>query len=503
MFDLVYTDATHKDLGVVQAYSLDAAWGSDENDFELLLPATASLDFGALVYVDGTQIGGVVDDKSPDGTGEVSTVTYHGRTWHGILAYSVIQPDSGKDYYTYSGDANDVIRAIITRQGLQDIFECTGNSGITVSGRFDRYTDVYGGLLKMLTRDSNKRGKLNIEKQPGGKVSLQAVEVGRYTSELDSDRYGFKSTLDMRPVNHLICLGEGDLKERDVVHFYADVNGNVSQTQTQFGINERAMTYDANNSDHDELLKSGREKLEDLQKTSSIDMTLADDTGTFEVGDVVGALDNLTGVYVESIVSKVIVSVGDNGLATYQYEVGDIKTSQSASGGGVSMTTLEDGYVKKTGLRSLGGYVRLYGTATTSAEEMTLTTTYTNPLAGKCASHRVQGAGGYYCGTVDTAAGCVTVSDAGNYLIIAKVYWYRSFTAGDACQLSVLVNGSAASGAYKQTHARAANPYDHDIVAIAADLAAGSKVEIGVANATAARGTAHRTNTTNLTVIKL
>lgn len=363
MFDLVYTDKNHVDQGVLQAYSLDAAWGADENDFQITVAADQVLDFGALVFVDGTQLGGVVDTKAPDGTSDVSFVTYTGRTWHGILGYSVIEPNAGSDYLYYSGDANDVIRTIISRQGLGDIFECRGMSGINVSGRFDRYVNAYDGLMKMLSKNADRQARLAFVKEPGGKCLITAVESARKTDEVDSDRYGFKSTIDSRPVNHLICLGEGDLKDRDVVHLYADKDGNVSTTQTLFGIDEKTETYDYSNAEHDELISKGIERLTELQQTSGVEMTLVEDDGTFEVGDIVGALDNLSGLYVESLVTKVIVNVDEYGFATFSYEVGSTTTASvgSGSGGGVSMTTLQSQLSNFATKAQLGDYVSKSG----------------------------------------------------------------------------------------------------------------------------------------------
>jgi hypothetical protein len=38
-------------------------------------------------------------------------------------------------------------------------------------------------------------------------------------------------TLNNSGVNHLICLGSGELQNRIVVHLYVDADGNISQTQ--------------------------------------------------------------------------------------------------------------------------------------------------------------------------------------------------------------------------------------------------------------------------------
>ena len=36
--DLIYTDSQNKDIGIVKDYTMDLAYGSDENNFELVVP---------------------------------------------------------------------------------------------------------------------------------------------------------------------------------------------------------------------------------------------------------------------------------------------------------------------------------------------------------------------------------------------------------------------------------------------------------------------------------
>ncbi|MGE4599372.1 hypothetical protein ACEWF1_10050, partial [Bifidobacterium longum subsp. longum] len=57
---LVVTDANHVDSMMVEDYSLDCAWGKEENDFELVMSGASTIDAGAYVYVDGSECGGVV-----------------------------------------------------------------------------------------------------------------------------------------------------------------------------------------------------------------------------------------------------------------------------------------------------------------------------------------------------------------------------------------------------------------------------------------------------------
>ena len=53
--DLIYTDSSRKDLGVLQGYKLDEAFGKDENDFEIttdLLNTRLQEDY--FIYIEGT-----------------------------------------------------------------------------------------------------------------------------------------------------------------------------------------------------------------------------------------------------------------------------------------------------------------------------------------------------------------------------------------------------------------------------------------------------------------
>ena len=76
MAELIVTDASHVDQASLEDFTLDAAWGADENDFELTVDRL--IDAGSYVYFDGGECGGVVDslkDSLKDGR---STLTYGG-----------------------------------------------------------------------------------------------------------------------------------------------------------------------------------------------------------------------------------------------------------------------------------------------------------------------------------------------------------------------------------------------------------------------------------------
>lgn len=151
MVELIVTDAGHVDQASLEGFTLDAAWGADENDFELTVDRL--IDAGSYVYFDGGECGGVVDslkDSLKDGR---STLTYGGRTWHGMLANKILEPDRGKDYLTVSGTASTVIGSLISRVGLDGVFDAvdspTAGAQTIKQYQFDRYTDCYTGLRKM------------------------------------------------------------------------------------------------------------------------------------------------------------------------------------------------------------------------------------------------------------------------------------------------------------------------------------------------------------------
>lgn len=147
MVDLIITDSKHVDVRSAVDYTLDCAWGKEENDFELVVSGASTIDAGAYIYIDGSECGGVVDAMEDQLTAGVSTLTYSGRTWHGVLANKILEPDRGRDYLTVSGTASTVIGSLISRVGLDGVFDAvdspTAGAQTIKQYQFDRYTDCY------------------------------------------------------------------------------------------------------------------------------------------------------------------------------------------------------------------------------------------------------------------------------------------------------------------------------------------------------------------------
>lgn len=320
MVDLIITDSKHVDVRSAVDYTLDCAWGKEENDFELVVSGASTIDAGAYIYIDGSECGGVVDAMEDQLTAGVSTLTYSGRTWHGMLADKILEPDKGKDYLTVSGTASSVIGSLISRVGLDAVFDAvdapTAGAQTIKSYQFDRYVDAYSGLRKMCAASGLK---LRLA-YASGKVRVWAEPAAHYGDSIDSDLIDFDATRTWRKPNHLIGLGKGDLAARVVVHWYADAKGNVSQSQSLKGVDEITQVYDYSNAETAELNQKTREKLQELQSEGEVKVTVHEDSGiVFDVGDTVTARDNLTGITVNATISKKIVKVS-GGVMSVDYE---------------------------------------------------------------------------------------------------------------------------------------------------------------------------------------
>ena len=330
--DLIVTDATGKPVASHASYTLDLAFGSGENDFDLQVE-DAALKAGSRIMIDGTEYGGIIDDTDVDVDGGLSTVTWHGRDWHGVLASKIIEPDRNNDYLTLSGTIPVIMRTLVSRAGLQGLFTVTDESADhKTTCQFDRYVDLYSGLVKML-RASGLKLRL---RNDGDKVAMSAMPVRTIGDSIDSDLIDFTVKQAAHPINHLICLGKGELKDRTVIHWYADANGTFSHTQTLKGLDERTATYELSNAEADELEDKGRQKFQELRNASTIDVDIPDGIDA-DVGDLVTGRDNNTGLVVTAEISKKIVKVS-GGVLTVTYESGG-----ASAGGNSGESSIGDG----------------------------------------------------------------------------------------------------------------------------------------------------------------
>ena len=299
-----------------------------------------SLGMGTRLYVPGTEYGGIVQDIS--GATNTDKVTLHGYTWRGILSRHFIEPPPGEDYYDTGdlSDLNDIINNLIVYTGLDNYGLFAASPKRTIQRahyKFDRYISIADGLEKML---ESYGYRLNIRWIPtqlhydfthgvsvmveDGYCELGAVPVKNYGSEIEvsqDSKIDFYSQDYRMGVNHLICLGTGRLAQRTVVHLYADADGNISKTQTFFGVDEIAEVFENPSADADTLEETGISRFQQLLnfKKFTADAKYIDDIN-LSIGDTITGKDLITGTVVTKPIRQKIVKI-TNGIPSVEYTI--------------------------------------------------------------------------------------------------------------------------------------------------------------------------------------
>lgn len=351
MADVILADGKLTPHASVSQVTLDWACGTDENDFELTIDdvLAPNISQGWYFWLDGSDVGGRIVDRRVSVAGGMSTTTWIGQSWTGMLAAKILQPDANQDYLTVSGKLPDILKNLLKRIGLDTVFTVDSSDASILSNwmfQDPRYVDAYTGLRTLLA----SCGRRLDFKASGNKILLGIVPVQTITNTIDSDLVDFKAETNRRAVNHLIGLGSQELKNRLVVNYFADATGVVSQTQTFVGADEVCATYDYSNADLSTLQAETKKHLQELQTGGSVEVTLSDEVGDgLRVDDKIVAADQSSGVNVTAVVTKRIVKI-DSGILTSTFEVGlpvqsananysgSSSSSSGSAGGGVSLT---------------------------------------------------------------------------------------------------------------------------------------------------------------------
>ena len=317
--DLICMDKNGIEKGVLQNYSLDLDCGRT-NDFEISVGIYNNvLKHTDRFYIEDTEYGGIIDSVKSDTRN--SKIYYSGRTWRGILSKKIIRPLPGDDYYIVSGEANEIIAELIDYVDLSNLFVVPGTTDIIINTyRFNRYTDVLSGLTAML-KTANARLKIRYK---NGFVELSAEPGIDYSDEIElsqDKKINFIAEDNRGGVNHLICLGSGELSARQVVDLYVDENGNIGSTQHYFGTDEIVDIFDYPNSESlQELTDNGIRRLQELTNSQSVEVNIED--MELELGDVIAGREAVTGLYISKPITQKIVRI-NNGITKIEYKVGD------------------------------------------------------------------------------------------------------------------------------------------------------------------------------------
>ena len=291
--DLILFDDTMHEIGILTS-DADFEVGSSEalNNFEI---QTVPLDAHGF-YIEGTEYGGVFEYLHEASTSDYQT--RKGWTWRGLLTQSIVIPPSGSDYRIVSGEANGIIRSLLA-DVLGGFFVVPEeDSGCEISSyQFGLYTNLLDGLMDMLS-GYGYRLSIHAEKSGMGApvvVYVEAVPVKMVEGTFNSDSpVEIEMTTNQMGINHLVCMGSGELQNRMRVDLYINKKGAVSQTRYYTGFKERVAYYDYPSAEsRADLIKYGTERLLELASSTTVGVH-ASETEELEVGDMVRAVKGKT-----------------------------------------------------------------------------------------------------------------------------------------------------------------------------------------------------------------
>lgn len=329
--DIILADSNRIEQGfLLSAYTMDIENNSSSTqpnfDFEITLSAEdvnyKGIDYGTYMFVPGTEYGGRFGHLRA--TTQESMAAWEGYTWRGMLDKKIIQPAAGQDYKTVTGDANTILKDLIGDMTPLFVVPDT-DSGIMVTNfQFDRYTTVRKGMEKMLRQYG---GKLHIHAEQGAEnepfyVVVECVKAQNYSTEIeysqDSD-FAFEIENKRNGINHLICLGSGELKDRQVVHLYADAQGNISKTQSFFGVDEITEIYDFSAAESLEDLENyGIERFREVMNRKKFSVDITDGT-EYDIGDIIAGQDFTAGMKITAPVTGKIFRMDEYGAESVEY----------------------------------------------------------------------------------------------------------------------------------------------------------------------------------------
>ena len=322
MISIIVANANGEEVRDLLFKEYDFEVGDEENSYLVTCNSAEweTIEDGSRVYIPNTEYGGLFKRLEVDT--KKGTVACGGYTWRGMLQNKIIIPPTGQDYATDSGELNAVIGARVSA-AFPNLFEgSTTPTGITVNYRYNRYVTLYDGLKAMLKSVGYKM-QISYD-QETAKVVVEAVPIVDYSNQIEySSDMNADYTMNMEAtgINHLICLGQGELKDRVVVHLYVDANGNISTTQTYFGVDEIVSVYDYAGAARADLIQSGTEQLaqEVNKNTFNIELESEKDVA---IGDVVGGRDYITGMKMTAPITTKIVT-WRNGFEKTEYKLSD------------------------------------------------------------------------------------------------------------------------------------------------------------------------------------
>lgn len=314
MGELIYLTPELTEIGPCNE-NIDFDVGEDNASNDFLLRGIIPDGVGG-IYVPGTEFGGLVGYMQT--TNKSDVVSNKGYTWRGLLTLGIISPPAGSSYKVVSGDANAILAELLGGY-MGGIFTIpAGTSGITITDyQFPLYCTLLTGITGMLEEYGAKLRIIAEKPAHGGEVviTIDAVESATIETMYSQESPVSLTYTDNRlGINHLICLGGGELQERTRVDLYVQADGSIGTTQYYTGLDERTAIYDYSNAESEaNLIRCGKLRLKSIATGKTLTIDNSDVDG--DVGDYVSAYYNGASASVR-ITEKILTITG----GTWKYE---------------------------------------------------------------------------------------------------------------------------------------------------------------------------------------
>lgn len=324
--EFIIADANKKDLCFLdEGASLDFDVGASD-DFQISI-ALDSYDpeahiEGNILYCIGTEYGGIFNDPEISTKERKKTLT--GDTFRGMLKKKYIEPASGQDYKTISGELNACIAQLMNSAFSNTLFRVSSAStGVSVSGfQFDRYCSLLDGINKMLASKDFRLSIKAVRVEDDFFIELAAKPLVDYSEDIEFSQdndVNFKIKRVTNKYNYMIALGKGELHKRQVLYFRCDAGGAVTQVSAiPKGDNVKVYLYD--NTSTEDFAADAVKKFAEINAADEYSMTVKDDI-ELEIGDVVGGRDYITGLTIAQPITRKIIKY-NNKKQSISYEIG-------------------------------------------------------------------------------------------------------------------------------------------------------------------------------------
>jgi len=328
MNDIIVANPDGTEVRVMLFNEYDFEVGDEENSFLITSPRAEweRVEENSRIYIPGTEYGGLY--KRLESDTKNNSVAVGGLTWRGMMQKKIISPASGADYATDSGELNQIIGARVSAAFPGLFVGSSESTGVTVNYQYARYCTLYDGLKAML-KSVGYRMQIEYDLELK-KVVVSAAPIVDYSREIEysSDMNAdYTMIVNRTGINHLVCLGQGELKNRIVEHLYVDGSGNISQRQTFFDEDEIAEVYDYAGASREDLIQSGIDQLVKEINLNEFRIEIESEREV-QIGDIVGSRDYVTGHTVSAPITTKLVKFED-GFAKIEYKLSDDVTVES------------------------------------------------------------------------------------------------------------------------------------------------------------------------------